>query len=142
MDEIIIEKAQQSDWPYIKDKLKKYALDSSKAKWEDFFVAKMKEKTVGFCRIIDRQGILELASLGVDYYHRKQGIGKALLEFIINEARRLYPGDPIYGVTHRPGFLIPFGFKEVEQAPAVLEHKKYHECILDSSKIKIMKLAD
>jgi N-acetylglutamate synthase-like GNAT family acetyltransferase len=140
VSEIIIKKAKEKDWLYIKEKLDKYALDKIDAKWEQFFVAKLGEKTVGFGRIIDRGDVSELASLGVDYYYRKQGIGKALLKFLIEEVKRAYPGNPVYGVTHRPGFLTPFGFKEVNEAPDVLKHKKNHECILSPSKIKIMKL--
>lgn len=140
MQEINIEKAKEQDWPYIKEKLKKYALDAGNAEWKQFFVAKLEGKTVAFARIIDRGDIVELASMGVDYYHRRKGIGKRLLKFLIDEARRLYPGKPVYGITHRSGFLKLFGFKEVEDAPEILEHKRHHECILDASKIKIMKL--
>jgi N-acetylglutamate synthase-like GNAT family acetyltransferase len=122
--------------------LMKYALDSNNASYEQFFTAKLDEKIVGFGRIIDRHGVSELASLGVDYYHRKSGIGKALLKFLIEKAKQVYPNNPIYGVTHRPGFLAPFGFKEVEDAPESLKHKKHNECILDASKIKIMRLID
>ncbi len=140
--DIVIKKAEKKDWAYIKEKLKAYALDRKNANWDQFFVAGMEGKTVGFGRIIDRSGISELASLGVDYYYRKKGVGKALLVFLIKEAKRVHPKNPIYGVTHRPGFLAPFGFQEVEKAPAALEYKKYHECILNPSKIKIMRLAD
>ena len=138
--QIIIERAKENDWAYIKEKLEKYALDKNNAKWEQFFVARLEKQVVGFGRIIDRNGDIELASLGVDYNYRKIGIGKAILKFLIKEAKRAYPARPVYGVTHRPGFLTPFGLKEVKKGPTAIEHKKYHECILDSSKIKIMKL--
>jgi N-acetylglutamate synthase-like GNAT family acetyltransferase len=140
MQNINIVPAQESDWPYIKEKLQKYALDETDAQWHHFFVAKINGETKGFARIVDRGDYVELASLGVDYYSRGQGIGKKLLEFIIKEAKISYPGKDIYGVTHRPGFLRPFGFKEIEKAPQALIYKKYHQCILDSSKIKIMRL--
>jgi len=140
MNNIKIKKAQASDWPYIQEKLKKYALDETDADWHQFFVAKVDSKTLAFTRIIDRDGIIELASIGVDYYYRKKGIGKTLLKFLIEEARRQYPGKPFYGVTHRPGFLLPFGFKEIDNAPEALEYKRQHECILEPSKIKIMRL--
>lgn len=140
MVNIVIEKAQESDWPYIQEKLKKYALDSTDAQWHQFFVAKLNGKTVGFTRIIEREDVVEIASLGVDYYHRKKDIGKKLLKFIIEEAKRRYPGRRIYGVTHRPGFLEPFGFEEAEDAPEALKNKKYFHCILEPSKIKIMRL--
>jgi len=140
MAEITIQKARESDWPYIKEKLDKYALDAIDAIWHQFFVAKLDGKTVAFTRIIERGDIVELASMGVDYYQRKKGIGKRLLKFLIEEAKKLHPGKPIFGVTHRPGFLKLFGFKEVKEAPKVLKHKKYHQCVLDPSKIKIMRL--
>ena len=140
MQDIEITRAQKQDWPYIKEKIVRYALGATDARWHHFFVAKINKKVQGFARIIDRGSYVELASLGANYYYRKQGIGKALLEFLIKEAKRIYPGKMIYGVTHRPGFLIPFGFKEVKEAPAELKHKKYNKCILGPSKIKIMRL--
>ena len=140
MADIKIEKAKECDWPYIEEKLKKYVLDGTDAKWYQFFVAKLNNKTVAFTRIIDRGEAVELASMGVDYYQRKKGIGKKLLKFLIEKAKEIYPDRPIFGVTHRPGFLKPFGFKEVKEAPEVLIYKKYHQCILAPSKIKIMRL--
>lgn len=140
MTDIKIEKAQESDWPYIQEKLDKYALDATEAKRHQFFVAKLDGKTVAFTRIIERGDAIELASMGVDYYQRGKGIGKRLLKFLIEEAKRLYPDKPIFGVTHRPGFLKPFGFKEVKEAPEALKYKKHYECVLDPSKIKIMRL--
>lgn len=60
--------AGSADWAYIKEKLENYWLDGTDAKCEDFRVAKEGDKTVAFCRIIDRKGYLEIASLGVDYF--------------------------------------------------------------------------
>jgi len=142
MADIKVEKAQECDWPYIKEKLEKYALDGTDAQWHQFFVAKLDGKTVGFARIIERGNAIEIASTGVDYYQRKKGVGKSLLKFLIEKAKQLYPDKPIFGVTHRPGFLAPFGFKEVEDAPEVFKHKKRHGCVLHHSKIKIMRLMD
>jgi N-acetylglutamate synthase-like GNAT family acetyltransferase len=142
MQKLVIRKSQPADWPYIKEKLQKYALDGVNAKANQFFAAEIDGKIKGFGRIIDRKYYIEVASLGVDYYHRGKGIGKRLLGFLIKEAKRAYPDKDIYGVTHRPGFLAPFGFKEVEEAPPALKHKKYNECILGPPKIKIMRLEE
>ena len=105
-----------------------------------FFVAKIDNKIIGFGRLIDRRNYVEIASLGVDFYYQGQGIGKKLLRFLIEQTKNLYPDKGIYGVTHRPGFLKPFGFEEIKNAPQDLYNKKYHQCILNSSKIKIMRL--
>ena len=90
--DIIITKANQSDWPYIKEKLQKYALDAAGAEWHNFFVANIGIKIKGFGRIINREDYIEIASLGVDYYYRRNGVGKSLLAFLIKEASNTSPG--------------------------------------------------
>jgi len=137
-EDIKICRAQQQDWPYIKEKIEKYLLDGKDIAWEQFFIAKLGDKTVAFGRIIDRGTIFEIGSLGVDYYHRKKGIGLELLNFIIEETKKIDPSKPIYGITHVPGFVVQAGFKEVPDCPPELEAKKasFH---IDPSRIKIMK---
>jgi N-acetylglutamate synthase-like GNAT family acetyltransferase len=140
MDKITICRAEEKDSSYIKEKVKKYALDATNIDWRHFFVAKQRGKTVAFGRIIDYGDYFELASLGVDYYQRGKGIGVMLLRFLIEEAKRQGKGKPIYGVTHRPGFLEKVGFKEVNDYPEELKYKRDHKCRLDPAKIKIMRL--
>lgn len=139
MDNSIICRAQKEDAPYIEEKLGKYLLDATNAEWQQFFVVKYNNKTVAFGRVIDRTDFFEIASLGVDYYHRKKGFGLRLLSFLIEEARKLDHKKPIYCVTHVPGFAQKAGFKEISSGPPPLEHKR-HRCKLDASKIKIMRL--
>lgn len=141
MEEARIQKAEEKDWPYIKEKLENYLLDADNADWTQFYVVRLGSKTAAFARIIDRGEVFELASLGVDYYHRKKGIGIMLLKFIIKEAKRIDPSKPIYGVTHRPGFLLKAGFVEAPSAPLVLEEKRQTKCKYPS-KVKIMILPD
>ena len=140
MKEIEIQRAAEEDAPYIEEKLKKYILDDDGANWKQFFAAKNNGKIVAFSRIIEHDKYFEIASLGVDYCHRKKGIGVKLLLFLIEEAKRLNPKKAIYGVTHRPEFLKKAGFKEIEKGPEALEYKKYNKCILPPSKIKIMRI--
>ena len=142
MDNIKIQKAEEKDWPYIQEKLQKYVLVGADAHWKQFYIVRCNDKTTAFTRIIKYDDFIELASMGVDYYYRKKGIGKTFLKFLIEEAMKLYPDTPIYGVTHRPGFLGPYGFKEISDtdAPEPLFHKKLYKCRLKPSKIKIMKL--
>ena len=140
MSDVTIEKAREGDSPYIKEKLKNYILDAENASWQQFFVAKCEGRTVAFGRIIDHGDFFEVASVGVDYYYRKRGIGCKILGFLVEEAKRIDSRKPIYGVTHRPGFLGKVGFKEIDSGPPPLEYKKHHKCILPPSKIKIMKI--
>ncbi|MFC1594179.1 GNAT family N-acetyltransferase [Candidatus Omnitrophota bacterium] len=127
-DSVKIYKARESDWPYIQEKLQKYLLDATDADWKDFFVLKKGERTVAFARILDHAEYFELASLGVDYYYRKKGFGKRMLEFLIQEARSMDSGKPIYGVTHLPVLLKKVGFQEVNSYPENLDHKKNNIC--------------
>jgi len=141
MEEMIISRARETDSPYIEEKLKKYMLDAEGATWDKFFVAKRGDKTVAFGRIVDHKDFFEIASLGVDYYHRHKGVGTEILLFLIEEARRLDSKRPVYLVTHRPGFFRKSGFSETEDPPAALEDKKRNKCTLPPSKIKIMELS-
>ncbi|MBU2540772.1 MAG: GNAT family N-acetyltransferase [Candidatus Omnitrophica bacterium] len=138
MDDIIIQRAKEEDAPYIEEKLKKYLLDSENASREQFFVAKNNNKTVAFARIKDYGEYFELASLGVDYCHRKKGIGTKMVLFLIEEAKRRNPQKPIYGVTHRPNFVERVGFKEIPKGPEALEYKRHHRTVLGPKKNKIM----
>ncbi len=140
MKEMVIEKAKKEDAPYIEEKLKKYLLDSENASWEQFFVAREDNKAVAFARIKDYGEYFELASLGVDYYHRKKGIGTKMLLFLIEEAKRLDSKKPLYSVTHRPNFVVRVGFKEIPKGPEALEYKRHHRTVLGPEKNKIVLL--
>ena len=138
--EITISKAKKKEFSYIQEKLKKYLLDSSNADWRHFFVARIKDKTVAFGRIIDHGEFHEIASLGVDYYYRKKGLGKKILSFLVREAKNRDEGKPIYGVTHLPPFVASCGFIQVkDDYPDYLDYKRKHICQLDESRISIMK---
>ncbi|MFH1646054.1 MAG: GNAT family N-acetyltransferase [Candidatus Omnitrophota bacterium] len=138
MANIVITRAAKEDAPYIEEKLKNYLLDAADARWQDFFVLKADGKTVSFARILDRGDYVEIASLGVDYYHRDKGYGVMMLKFIAEEAKKQFPSKKIYGVTHRPGFLKKIGFVESEEEPEELKIKQDNS--KDPSKVKIMRL--
>jgi len=138
-----IAKAKKKDFPYIREKLRKYLLDSTNVHWAQFFVVKIRDTVVSFGRIIDHGHFFEIASLGVDYYHRKKGVGKKMLAYLVQEARRLDGQKPIYGVTHVERFVGTCGFVRVESNyPDYLEYKRKYMCRLDESRISIMKWSD
>lgn len=138
--DIIISKAKKEDLSYIQEKVKKYLLDSSNIHWRQFFVARMKDKIIVFGRIIDHGDSFEIASFGVDYYHRKKGIGAKLLNFLVQEAKRRDLQKPIYGVTHVERFVASCGFIQVEDNyPDYLDYKRKYICQLDESRLRVMK---
>jgi len=134
-----IGKVKQKDKLYIQEKLKNYVLDSTDLDWKDFFVARSQSKPIAFGRIIDHGDFFEIASLGVDYYHRKKGIGKKVLKFLAKKAKERSQRKPIYIVTDKPDFFNKVGFQEKDIYPAYLGYKKHCKCKSHASKIKIMK---
>lgn len=140
--EITIQRAEERDQSYIDERIRKDLLDPEDATWDKFFVAKHNGKTVAFGRVIDHGQYREIASLGVDYYFRKKGIGMKMLNFLVQEALEMDPAKDIYGVTHLPLWLGKVGFEEIPTGPEELEYKRHHKCKLDATKIKIMKLKE
>ncbi|MGB2705841.1 MAG: GNAT family N-acetyltransferase [Candidatus Omnitrophota bacterium] len=138
MQDIKIKRAAKKDFPYIEEKLEKYILDGDNIQWRFFFVARLERKTVAFGRIIDHGEYFEIASLGVDYYHRKKGIGARILLSLAEKAKRLDSGKPVYCVTHRPSFFEKSGFEEAKDVPEKLERKKCEKCKLDPANSKVM----
>jgi len=139
MDNVTIGVTKKENIPYIEEKLKKYALDSTDIDWQQFFVAKLENKCVAFGRIIDHGEYFELASLGVDWYHRKKGIGAKMFRFLIGQTTARDKTKPIYIVTHRHNYFSKFGFRDVAVFPDYLGCKRTNKCLLDPSKLHVMK---
>ena len=133
-----IGRAEKEDMSYIEEKLQKYVLDSTNISKQQFFVAKVNAQIVAFGRVIDHGEFFEIASVGVDYYHRRRGFGTRMLKFLIEEAKRINFRKPIYAVTHLPEFLKKGGFQEVDICPRPIDYKRKYICKLHESKIKIM----
>jgi N-acetylglutamate synthase-like GNAT family acetyltransferase len=140
--DIKIGRAGKEDFSYIQEKIKKYLLDATNIDWAQFFVARTKDKIVSFGRIIEHGDFFEIASLGVDYYYRKKGIGKIMLNYLVRKAWQMDGQKPIYGVTHLERFLRACGFVRVaNNYPDYLDYKRRCICRLDKSRINIMKWA-
>ncbi len=138
--DIKIHRAKKSDLAYIQEKLKNYLLDFTKIDWRQFFVARWQDKVIAFGRIIDHGEFFEIASLGVDYYHRRKGLGRKMLAFLVRKAKNTDGQKPIYGVTHVERFVVSCGFMLVkDNYPAYLDHKRKYICHLGQSRISVVK---
>jgi len=73
-----------------------------------------------------REPSVEIKSLAVEKNYRKSGIGRALVQGVIDRIKLLHPSQIIV-LTFSPGFFRKLGFKEVPKEK--LMHKIYMGCI-------------
>jgi len=93
---------------------------------QTFWVAEIDDAVVGCCALeIVWSDLAEIKSLAVDPDHRKQGVGAALVNTAVEEARRL--GVPqVFALTLEPGFFGKLGFEVVTKE--VLPMKVWSDC--------------
>ncbi|CAB1127897.1 GCN5-related N-acetyltransferase [Candidatus Hydrogenisulfobacillus filiaventi] len=72
------------------------------------------------------QGLAEVRSLAVDPGHRGQGVGRALVEYVVALARRLEIGRVI-ALTYQTGFFDKCGFRIISKA--ALPQKVWKDCL-------------
>ncbi|MBW2107219.1 MAG: N-acetyltransferase [Deltaproteobacteria bacterium] len=82
---------------------------------------------VGMCALhVCWEDLAEIRSLGVDEGRRHRGIGTALVNHALAEARDLGVGR-VFTLTYRPEFFGKLGFSEVDKAS--LPQKIWADCI-------------
>ncbi|MFL5765079.1 MAG: GNAT family N-acetyltransferase [Bacteroidia bacterium] len=99
---------------YIRD----FELDDRLLKKEEFSAAFRQNELIGFGRLRNHSDCVELCSLGVVTPHRRQGIGRAIVQELIRRA----PGD-VHLVCVIPEFFLPFDFKVVQDFPLSIQDK-------------------
>ncbi len=93
----------------------------------DFVVARRAGEVVGLSALrISWSDLGEVRSLAVRRDLQGQGIGKALVEQNLADARDLGL-QRVFALTYRPGFFATLGFAEVEKAQ--LPHKVWQDCV-------------
>ena len=108
----------EKEFQQICEYIHEFELDNRVLKLPEFTAAFHKEELVGFGRLRKHSDCTELCSLGVVIPHRKQGIGKAIVEELIHKA----PHN-LYLVCIIPEFFIPFRFSIVTEYPAPIKDK-------------------
>lgn len=114
-----ITSASDSDLSLIIQGIKELTLDDIDLKREQFLVAKVGTKVIGFGRIKVYPDALELCSLGVLPEYRGRGIGKELVNELIKKANR----QAIFVVCIIPDFFRRFGFEATHIYPDSLKVK-------------------
>ena len=93
----------------------------------DLFVYEDDEFLLGCCALhVNWQDLAELKSLAVGESHKGKGIGRALVEAVLKEAKELKI-NKVFVLTYVPEFFKKYGFKEI--AREELPHKVWNECI-------------
>lgn len=93
----------------------------------DFFVFCNGEKPSGVCALhICSEDMGEIRSLAVREGSTGKGIGAALVNACIDEARALGL-KKVFALTYKTNFFIKMGFKEIRKE--VLPHKIWGDCI-------------
>ena len=108
----------EKEFKQICDYIREFELDDRNLRQEEFTAAFRGNELVGFGRLRQHADSVELCSLGVVTKHRRQGIGKGLVEQLIKRST-----SSIYLVCIIPEFFTPFGFKVVTQFPAAIQDK-------------------
>jgi len=93
----------------------------------DLFVSEDGGSLLGCCALhVSWQDLAELKSLAVDESHKGKGIGRALIEAVLKEAKELKI-NKVFVLTYVPELFKKYGFKEISREE--LPHKVWNECI-------------
>lgn len=112
------------DMPFIAKEVKRLGLDVEGLENHQFLVAKEGERIVGFGRMKHYGEIYEMASLGVMEDFRGRGIGRMLVEALLDH----FPSKEVYLVTDIPSFFEKFGFKVTCDVPPPIADKIKYFC--------------
>jgi len=93
-----------------------------------YVIAKDKEKIVGFCALhIFSKQLAEIRSITIDKQYRGLGIGKHLVDFLVEEGKKLCVKS-IFALTYEREFFLKIGFNEIDKEK-LPEQKIWADCI-------------
>jgi amino-acid N-acetyltransferase len=93
----------------------------------DFFVYEENGKVVGCCALhVMWKDLAEIRSLAVHKHHQREGVGSALLQEALKEARRLGI-KRVFTLTYNPEFFEAYGF--VKTKKQALPQKIWGDCV-------------
>ena len=93
----------------------------------DFWVAEENNKLAGCCALhISWEDLAEIKSVAVAKRKQGRGIGKAMVETCLREAKEM-GARKVFVLTYKPVFFKKFGFKKIKHS--ALPHKIWIECI-------------
>lgn len=121
---LYIRPASPDDMPFIKECIEKFRLDDEDLDYRQLIVAVDGEEIAGFGRIRSHNDVYELASVGVVEDKRSQGIGRMIVEYLIDH----FPSDEVYITTDVPEYFERSGFRKIAPGPKELVAKLKRVC--------------
>lgn len=115
---IFVREALETDFPRILEMARSYDLDLEDVSYSQFLVAVQEETIVGFGRLRQYPGCVELATVGVEPSERSKGVGGLVVQELIRRGPEV-----LYVTCVIPGYFKNFGFEEVKEYPSVLRKK-------------------
>jgi len=116
--------ASHEDMKFIKEHIEKFRLDDEDLDYRQFVVAVDGKIILGFGRIRPHKEVYELGCVGVVEDRRNQGIGKVLVEHLIN----IFPSNEVYITTDIPAYFEKFGFNMLSPSLRDLVEKLKRVC--------------
>ena len=94
-----------------------------------YVLAKKNDLLIGYGALhIHSMRLAEIRSLIVRTEHRGQGVGEALVRFMLDEAKALRVTQEVLALTYTPPFFAKLGFVEIDKE-TIPEHKIWADCI-------------
>jgi len=94
-----------------------------------YVIAKINNKIIGYAALhIHSIRLAEIRSLIVDNSQRGKGIGKQIVQYLLNEAQKLKVKEDVLVLTYLPDFFKKLSFTEINKEN-IPEHKIWADCI-------------
>jgi amino-acid N-acetyltransferase len=94
-----------------------------------YVLAKEGDRLVGYAALhIHSRRLAEIRSLIVDEAYRGQKIGQNIVNFTLEEAKRLGVEEDVLVLTYLPSFFLKLQFEEIAKE-GIPEHKIWADCI-------------
>jgi amino-acid N-acetyltransferase len=132
----VIRKARIQDVPQIQKLINLYAtrdemlprsLNEIYENLRDYFVLESDGTIIGCGALhIDWEDLAEIKSVAVHPDNHRRGIGRAIVEKCIEEAKELGL-KRVFALTYKPLFFAKLGFSDIDKS--ALPHKVWSECI-------------
>ncbi len=130
----LVRKPTLKDAPGIQEAIQYYAtrkvllprtLDQVCENLRDFFVCEDDGKVVACGALHFWRGLVEIRALAVAESHQRRGLGTAIVEACLQEAKELH-ARTVFVLTYQPEFFERFGFQRVNKDR--FPHKIWVDC--------------